>query len=114
MRKQRTRKSDSPKTALGWLLTHAKDIIAVFVLAGMVSVGMSHFATAADVSKKFAAIKIELKIAVFEARKARIEDELFRLRSDTKKQGTDPQIQRYEAELRDVSARLRDLEKEVK
>ena len=46
-----------------------------------------------------------------EARKARIEDELFRLRSDQARQGTQPQILRYESELRDVSARLRDLEK---
>ena len=97
---------------LAWMLGHAKELVALGALVAMASAGMTHFATAADVDKKFMAIKVELKTVSLEARKARIEDELFRLRSDTKQKGTMPQILRYEAELRDVSARLRDLEKQ--
>ena len=97
---------------VGWVIVHAKELVAVGALIAMASAGMTHFATAADVDKKFISIKMELKTVSLEARKARIEDELFRLRSDTKQKGTMPQILRYEAELRDVSARLRDLEKQ--
>lgn len=97
----------------GFLLTHAKDLAAVFVLIGMAYAGMTHFATAADVEKKYNSLRIEIKVSTLEGRKARIEDELFRLRSDGgKSAGTSAQIQRYESELRDVSQRLRDLEKD--
>lgn len=97
----------------GFLLSHAKDLVAIFVLAGMIAGGMSHFATAADVEKKFTSIKVELKVVSLESRKSRIEDELFRLRSEAKvSPGISAQIARYEAELRDLSQRLRDLEKE--
>ena len=96
----------------GFLITHAKDVVAVCVLIGMGYAGMTHFATAADVNRKFESLKTELKVVSLEARKARIEDELFRLRGDAQQKNSQPQIQRYEAELRDVSQRLRDLEKE--
>ena len=111
MTKQRRRKTDKPATLIEWFLHHAKDLVAVGVLAAMATAGLTHFATAADVDKKFASLRVELKSVALEARKARLEDELFRLRTDTKQKGTQPQIQRYEAELRDVSARLRDLER---
>jgi len=105
------RKTDKPHTTMGWLLHHAKDLMAVCALAVMVTAGMNHFATAADVEKKFQEVRVEIKTVALEVRKARIEDELFRLRSDPKQQGTHAQIERYEAELRDVSARLRNLER---
>jgi len=114
MRKKLTRSTDKPRTLVGWFLVHAKDIAGVVLLMGMASAGMNHFATAADVTQKFNAVRVEIKIVALEARKTRVEDELFRLRSDPKKQGTQAQIQRFEAELRDVTARLRDLEREQK
>lgn len=93
------------------LQRYAQTLIALAAAGAVVYGGLTHFATAADVEKKFNVIQIDLKVVALEARKARIEDELFRLRSDSPRQGTQAQILRYEAELRDVSARLRDLEK---
>ena len=93
------------------LQRYAQTLIALAMAGGILYGGLTHFATAADVEKKFNAIQVDLKVVALEARKARIEDELFRLRSDPARQGTQPQILRYEAELRDVFARLRDLEK---
>ena len=96
----------------GFFLTHAKDFVAVGALAAMIYGGMTHFATAADVEKKFQALKIELKVVNLQSRKERIEDELFRLRAEGgNSPSTRAQIARYEAELRDISQRLRDLEK---
>jgi len=98
------------------------------VLVGTVAVGLSHFATAKDVSekfveqdkkmiaasqdveKKFASVQSAITKSSLETRQQRIQDELFRLRSDTQQKGTMPQIQRFEAELLDVSARLRQLD----
>lgn len=93
------------------LQRYASMLITLAAAGGIVYGGLTHFATAADVEKKFNAIQIDLKIVALEARKSRIDDELFRLRSDPANKGTQPQILRYEAELRDVTARLRDLEK---
>ena len=114
MRKKRERSTDKPRTLVGWFLVHAKDMIAVLILVGMASAGMNHFATASDVKQTFNSLRVEVKIVALEGRKTRIEDELFRLRSDPKKQGSQAQIQRFEAELRDVTQRLRDLEREQK
>ena len=112
MKTKRRRRDDSgsERGVIIFLWRHAKDVAGVVVLLGMMIAGLSHFATAADVEQKFTAIKIELKTVALEARRQRIEDELFRLRSDTKQKGTMPQIERYESELRDVSARLRQLD----
>lgn len=112
MKTTRRRRDDTgaEKGALIFLWRHAKDIAAIVLLGGMMVAGLAHFATAADVEQKFSAIKIEIKTVALEARRQRIEDELFRLRSDIKQKGAQPQIERYDAELRDVSARLRQLE----
>lgn len=97
----------------GFVSKYARDMTAVLVLVGMAGVGATHFATAADVEKKFQTLRAEIKISTLESRKARIEDELFRLRSDGgNSSSTRAQIARYEAELRDISQRLRDLEKD--
>ena len=97
----------------GWFLNHAKDFVAVLALTAMIAGGMNHFATAADVEKKFKSLQVELKVAGLEARRTRVEDELFRLRSEGKTDpGTRAQIARFESELRDVTQRLRDLEKD--
>lgn len=89
---------------------HSKEIVSLLLLVGMLIAGMSHFATAAEVEKKFAAVKIEIKVVGLESRRDRIQDELFRLRNDINQKGTAAQIERYESELLDVSARLRQLE----
>ena len=90
---------------------HAKDAVAVLVLVGMGIAGINHFATAADVEKKFNALSTKIELAVMEARKARIEDELFRLRTGPADKGTLAQIERFESELRNVNAKVRDLER---
>jgi len=111
--KTKRRKNDETGTERGaviFLWRHAKDIAAAVVLFGMAMAGVSYFATAADVDKKFSAVKVEIKTVALEARRQRIEDELFRLRLGSPEKGTTAQIQRYEAELRDVTARLRQLD----
>ena len=111
--KRTRRKNDDDgreKGALIYLMRHSKDIVAVLVLGSMLLAGFSYFASAADVEKKFTAVKVEIKTVALEARRQRIEDELFRLRSGPPSKGATAQIHRYESELRDVSARLRQLE----
>ena len=112
MKSNRRRRDDSgsERGVVIFLWRHAKDIAGVLVLGGMMIAGLSHFATAADVEKKFASVKVETKTVALEARRQRIEDELFRLRSGTREKGTAAQIERYEADLLDVSARLRQLD----
>ena len=96
---------------IAFAFAHAKDAVAVLVLAGMMVAGLNHFATAADVEKKFSTLSTKIDLAVMEARKARIEDELFRLRTGAKDKGTQAQIERFESELRNVNAKIRDLER---
>src|SRR3990172_2481783 len=96
---------------VAFAFSHAKDAVAVLVLVGIVSGGLNHFATAADVQQKFGKLETKIELAVMEARKARIEDELFRLRTGTKDKGTSAQIERFESELRNVNAKMRDLER---
>jgi len=112
MKQVRRRNDDEgrPKGALIFLWRHAKDITAFLVLCMLGFSGFSYFASAADVEKKFTAVKVEIKTVALEARRQRIEDELFRLRIGGRDKGTLAQIQRFESELRDVSARLRQLE----
>ena len=112
MKPIRRRRGDSGKEKglFIFLWRHAKDIAAIVLLAGMVISGSTYFATAADVEQKFSSLKVDIKKSALEGRKLNIEDALFRLRSGPKQQGTTAQIERFEAELRDVSARLRQLE----
>jgi hypothetical protein len=98
------------KGLLIFVWRHAKEIAAIVLLAGMVISGSTYFATAADVEQKFSSLKVDIKKSALEGRKLNIEDALFRLRSSPKQQGTTAQIERFEAELRDVSARLRQLD----
>jgi len=89
---------------------YAQTLIAVVIASGMVYGGVTHFATAADVEKKFKSVQTDIKVTANEARRDRLNDELFRLRSGPNFKGRDAQIQRFESELRDVNARLRALE----
>jgi len=106
----------------------AGTFISVVVVIGMIVGAANRYATAdevkkleantenkfaatnADVEKKFSAVKVEIKTVALEARRQRLEDELFRLRTNVNEKGAMAQIQRYESELRDVTARLRQLE----
>lgn len=108
--KHARRRFDSGIFSWAWL--HAKDIGAVLILVGTISVGTTHFATAADVNAKYTLLKTEIKATGLEARKSRIEDELYRLRNEPPSRGNDAQIKRFEAELLDISAKLRDLTKQ--
>lgn len=111
MKKQARRKTDGGGVVM-WFWRHAKELTALFILIGMFSTGMTHFATAADVNAKFTTLKTEIKAGRLEERKSRIEDELYKLRNETPSRGNDAQIKRYEAELLDVSAKLRDMAKQ--
>lgn len=123
MRDARTRDTDGPVTPIGWLLKHAKDIIAVVVLAGMMVAGMNHFATAGDVEKKFNQvgvdmsqkfnqISIQYKAGRLEDRKKAVEDKLDDLREtpDSRMRNVG-RIKRLETELDDLSAKIRNLER---
>ena len=101
------RSGESSGSFVVMLQRYAQTIIALVMVGGLAMAGLNHFATAADVAQ----IKGELKAVALDARKARIEDELFKLRSDKPTRGSNAQIQRYESELRDINARLRDLQK---
>ena len=96
---------------VAFAFSHAKDAVAVLLLVGMGIAGLNHFATAADVQQKFGKLETKIDLAVMEARKARIEDELFRLRTGSKDKGSQAQIERFESELRNVNARIRDPER---
>lgn len=96
---------------LCFALAHAKDAVAVVIFTGMAIAGLNHFATAADVQQKFDTLTTKIDVAVMEGRKARIEDELFRLRTGREDKGTKAQIERFESELRNVNAKIRDLER---
>lgn len=110
MKRRRRDEIGRDKGILIFVWRHAKEIAAVVLLAGMVVSGSTYFATAADVDNKFNSLKTDIKKSALEGRKLNIEDALFRLRSGPKQQGTVAQIERFEAELRDVSARLRQLD----
>ena len=130
-KKQRCRRGDDPGRDKGVMIfaqRHVQPLVGLAALVGVIYGAMTHFVSAEDfkkksteVEQKFAAanadgekkygfLRIELRVVALEARKNRIEDELFRLCNDVKRQGTTPQIQRYETELVDVAKRLRDLE----
>ena len=96
---------------IAFAFAHAKDAVAVLMLIGIGIAGLNHFATAADVQQKFDTLTTKIDVAVMEGRKARIEDELFRLRTGAKDKGTQAQIERFESELRNVNAKIRDLER---
>jgi len=108
--RRRQDESGRDKGALIFLWRHAKEIAAIVLLAGMVISGSTYFATAADVDQKFNSLKVDIKKSALEGRKLNIEDALFRLRSGPREKGTVAQIERFEAELRDVSARLRQID----
>lgn len=116
----RRRKSDRPKTLVGWMLMHAKDLVAVLVLAGLVLGGYSHFATAADVEKKFSAIQMQITQASRDAKRERllsdrdrVEDKLRELRHSRFRSAKE-NIPHYEARLQDINERLRNLERNGK
>ena len=110
MKRRRRDEIGRDKGILIFVWRHAKEIAAVVLLVGMVVSGSTYFATAADVDNKFNSLKVDIKKSALEGRKLNIEDALFRLRSGPREKGTIAQIERFEAELRDVSARLRQLE----
>lgn len=110
MKRRRRDEIGRDKGILIFVWRHAKEIAAVVLLVGMVVSGSTYFATAADVDNKFNSLKTDIKKSALEGRKLSIEDALFRLRSGPREKGTMAQIERFEAELRDVSARLRQLE----
>lgn len=93
------------------LKRYAQTFLLIGALSGMLYTGFTHFASAADVESKYKALDRKIDVARLMARKEKIEDDLFKLRSDPPRRGTQAQIQRYETELRDVNARLRDLER---
>jgi len=110
MKRRRRDEIGRDKGILIFVWRHAKEIAAVVLLVGMVVSGSTYFATAADVDNKFNSLKTDIKKSALEGRKLSIEDALFRLRSGPREKGTMAQIERFEAELRDVRARRRQLE----
>ena len=110
MKRRRRDESGGDKGVMIFIWRYAKEIAAVVLLVGMVVSGSTYFATAADVDNKFNSLKVDIKKSALEGRKLNIEDALFRLRSGPREKGTIAQIERFEAELRDVSARLRQLD----
>lgn len=116
----RRRKTDRPKTLVGWALTHAKDLVALILLASMGVAGYSHFATAGDVEQKFNAIQMQITAASRDARRERllasrdgVEDKLRELRH-SRSQSAKENIPHYEARLQDINERLRNLERNGK
>jgi len=110
MKKHARRKTDGGIAT--WLWRNSKNIAGVLVLVGMMWGLPTYFATAADVNAKFTQLRVEIKANNLESRKARIEDELYRLRNEPLSRGNDAQIKRFEAELLDISAKLRDMAKQ--
>ncbi len=91
---------------------YAKDIITIAAAGALIAGAFTHFATAADVEKKFKILEISIKVVSLDSRKTYIEDQLFRLRAEgTNSPSNRAQIARFESELRDVQAKLRDLER---
>lgn len=110
--KPRMRKGERGGGFIVMLQRYAQTIVTVALAGGVIWGGLTHFAAASDVEKKFSQIQYTILKTGTEMRKERIEDELFRLRQERASASRDAQIQRHEAQLNDLNSRLRDIERE--
>lgn len=95
------------------LQRYAQLLVTGALAVGVIVAAINHFATAADVEQKFLAVKRQITVATVTARKQIVEDKLYDLRSLSRQNSaTRAAIEKYDAELRDLNARLRDLERE--
>jgi len=93
------------------LQRYAQFIIIMATIMSGAYYTVTNFATAADLRELKTTFRVELKVVALEARRDRIQDELYKMRSEGgDDKATKAQIERYEGELRDIRQRLRDLE----
>jgi len=93
------------------LQRYAQTIVTICTAGLLIYGGLTHFATAGDVDKKFKEVSMKIDATSARQNRDRYEDELFRLRQQPASDVTQALIRRYESKLEDVNARLRDLEK---
>jgi len=107
------RVEDNPEipAVLVLLQRYAQFIIIMATISSGAYYTVTNFATAADLAELKTSFRVELKVVSLEARRDRIQDELYKMRAEgVEDRATKAQIERYEGELRDIRQRLRDLE----
>lgn len=106
---------DNGHAMIAILYRYAQFIVTMIAIIAAMYGASKHFATAADVDKKFSDMRIELRLNAAATQKQILEIELYKLRSSGKSDpATMAQIRQFETELDNVNAKIRDLEKENK
>lgn len=109
------RRKEDPEDANPVWIVIRRWMQTIIMLGAIVPISVAaftHFATAADVEKKFTTLRAEMRMESAILQKKMMEIELFKLRSSGKNDPvTQAQIDQFESELNNLNAKIRELDR---